>query len=49
MIFQHGEAPDDYVLAHAFAMAAHAGGRPEAAWIAAATFSFPARALNQAR
>jgi hypothetical protein len=38
MVFQHGGAPEDYVLAHAFAMAAQAGGRPDAAWIAAATF-----------
>ena len=38
MVFQHGEAPEDYLLAHAFAMAAQAGGRPDAAWIAAATF-----------
>jgi hypothetical protein len=38
MVFQHGEAPEDYVLAHAFAMAAQALGRPDAAWIAAATF-----------
>ena len=38
MIYQHGEAPDDYLLAHAFAMAAQAGGRPDAAWIAAASF-----------
>jgi hypothetical protein len=38
MIFQHGEAPEDYLLAHAFAMAAQTAGRPDAAWIAAATF-----------
>jgi hypothetical protein len=38
MIYQHGEAPEDYLLAHALAMAAQAGGRPDAAWIAAATF-----------
>jgi len=38
MIYQHGEEPDDYLLAHAFAMAAQAGGRPDAAWIAAASF-----------
>lgn len=38
MIYQHGEAPEDYLLAHAFAMAAQAAGRADAAWIAAATF-----------
>jgi hypothetical protein len=38
MVFQHGEAPDDYLLAHALAMAAQTAGRPDAAWIAAATF-----------
>jgi hypothetical protein len=38
MIYQHGEAPEDYVLAHAFAMAAQTAGRPDAAWIAAASF-----------
>jgi hypothetical protein len=37
MVFQHGEAPEDYLLAHAMAMAAQAAGRPDAAWIAAAT------------
>jgi len=38
MVFQHGEALDDYLLAHALAMAAQTAGRPDAAWIAAATF-----------
>ena len=37
MVFQHGEAPEDYLSAHAMAMAAQAAGRPDAAWIAAAT------------
>jgi hypothetical protein len=37
MVFQHGEAPEDYLLAHALAMAAQAAGRPDAAWTAAAT------------
>ncbi|HEX8193442.1 MAG TPA: hypothetical protein VF552_11140 [Allosphingosinicella sp.] len=36
-IFQHGEQPDDYLLAHSLAMAAVARGRPGASWIAAAT------------
>ena len=37
MVYQHGEAPEDFLLAHAFAMAAQTAGRPDAAWIAAAT------------
>ena len=37
MVYQHGEAPEDYLLAHALAMAAQAAGRPDAAWTAAAT------------
>lgn len=36
-IFQHGDRPDDYLLAHAMAVAAVARGRDDAAWIAAAT------------
>lgn len=36
-IFQHGGKPDDYLLAHALAVASAARGHPQAAWIAAAT------------
>ncbi len=36
-IFQHGEASDDYLLAHALAVTAVSRGRADAAWIAAAT------------
>ncbi|WP_294215215.1 hypothetical protein [uncultured Sphingomonas sp.] len=36
-IFQHGTTPEDYLLAHSLALAAAAGGKKEAAWIAAAT------------
>lgn len=36
-IFQHGDRPDDYLLAHALATTAIVGGRSDAAWIAAAT------------
>jgi hypothetical protein len=36
-VFQHGSTPDDYLLAHSLAIAAVARGRPDAAWIAAAT------------
>jgi hypothetical protein len=36
-VFQHGGAPDDYLLAHVLAMAAMERGHSEAGWIAAAT------------
>ncbi len=36
-IFQHGDQPDDFLLAHSLALAALARGHPEASWIAAAT------------
>jgi hypothetical protein len=36
-VFQHGDSPDDYLLAHTLAMVAVAKGRPGALWIATAT------------
>ena len=36
-IFQHGNSPDDYLLAHSLALAAVSLGKADAAWIAAAT------------
>lgn len=36
-VFQHGATSDDYLLAHALAVAATARGRDRAAWIAAAS------------
>jgi hypothetical protein len=36
-VFQHGAQPNDYLLAHTLAVIAAARGRPDAAWIAAAT------------
>lgn len=36
-IFQHGTTADDYLMAHALAVAATARGHPEAPWIAAAS------------
>lgn len=36
-IFQHGDKPDDYLLAHALATSAIARGRPDAIWIATAS------------
>ena len=36
-VFQHGDKPEDFLLAHALASAAVAMGNVEAAWISAAT------------
>ena len=36
-MFQHGDLPEDCLKAHALAVVAAARGKPEAAWIAAAT------------
>ena len=36
-VFQHGEAPDDYLLAHTLAMVAVSQGDPSAIWIATAS------------
>lgn len=37
MIFQHGQSPDDYLLAHILAVIAVGKGKREALWLAAAT------------
>lgn len=36
-VFQHGEKPEDYLLAHSLALAAVALGKAKASWIATAT------------
>jgi hypothetical protein len=36
-VFQHGDEPNDFLLAHTFAVIAAARGRQDATWIAAAT------------
>ena len=36
-VFQHGEAPNDFLKAHLLAIIATAKGQPDAPWIAAAT------------
>lgn len=36
-VFQHGDTPDDYLLAHTLAVVAVARGESEAVWIASAT------------
>lgn len=38
MIMQHGDKPDDYVLAHLFACAAAQRGNKDAIWLSAASF-----------
>ncbi len=37
VVFQHGDTPDDYLLAHTLAVAAVSKGETTATWIAAAT------------
>jgi hypothetical protein len=37
MIFQHGQSPDDYLLAHTMAVIAIGKGKHDALWLAAAT------------
>ena len=46
-IFQHGDKPGDYLLAHSLAIVAMAKGDAEASWIAAATLDRYLMAINQ--
>ena len=46
-IFQHGDRPGDYLLAHTLASIAVARGRPAALWIAAATLDRYLQHLGQ--
>ena len=46
-VFQHGGEADDYLLAHALAMAAVARQRPDANWIAAATLDRYLQAIGR--
>ena len=46
-IFQHGDTPDDYLLAHTLAMVAVARGRNSALWIAAATLDRYLNSVHQ--
>ena len=48
-VFQHGDAPDDYLLAHVLAMAAQAKGHPNAGWIAMATLDRYLQKVGQAQ
>jgi hypothetical protein len=46
-IFQHGDRPADYLLAHSLAIIAAARGRADATWIAAATLDRYLQAIGQ--
>ncbi len=46
-VFQHGDTPDDFLLAHTLAMVALARGQGNARWIAAATLDRYLHAIHQ--
>jgi hypothetical protein len=46
-IFQHGNTPDDYLVAHTLATVAVANGDADALWIAAATFDRYLQAIGK--
>jgi hypothetical protein len=46
-VFQHGDAPDDYLLAHTLAMVAVARGQGGALWIEAATLDRYLNSIHQ--
>jgi hypothetical protein len=48
-IFQHGQKPEDYLLAHVFGIAAQRAGRADAAWISAATLDRYLHATGKAQ
>jgi hypothetical protein len=47
LIFQHGDEPQDFLLAHTLAVVATARGRSDATWIAAATLDRYLQAIGQ--
>jgi hypothetical protein len=47
LIFQHGDKPDDYLLAHSLAMIAVANGDATAIWIATATLDRYLQSIGQ--
>jgi hypothetical protein len=47
VVFQHGDAPDDYLLAHTFAVVAVGRGQSSALWIAAATLDRYLNSIHQ--
>lgn len=46
-VFQHGDTPDDYLLAHTLAMVAVAKGQRSAIWIASATLDRYLNSIHQ--
>lgn len=46
-VFQHGDQPEDYLLAHSLAIVAAAGGVKDASWIAAATLDRYLQTIGQ--
>jgi hypothetical protein len=46
-VFQHDDTPDDYLLAHTFAMVAVARGQSSSLWIAAATLDRYLNSIDQ--
>jgi uncharacterized OsmC-like protein len=47
IVFQHGDTPDDYLLAHTLAMIAIAQGDPNATWIASASLDRYLQSIHQ--
>jgi hypothetical protein len=47
MVFQHGQTPDDYLLAHLLAVTAISKGSKEARWLSAATMDRYLRSIWQ--
>lgn len=48
-VFQHGDSPDDYLIAHALAMIASERGHTGAVWIAAATLDRYLQRIGQSQ
>ncbi len=48
-IFQHGDTPEDYLLAHALAVTSAGMGKGEATWIAAATLDRYLQAIGRSQ
>lgn len=46
-VFQHGDTPDDYLLAHTLAVVAVAKGQSSAIWISAATLDRYLQSVHQ--
>ena len=46
-VFQHGDKPEDFLMAHTLAMIAAARGKPSATWIASATLDRYLQSIGQ--